>query len=131
MQNTTAKKIDTRKLALQILNDEFSNGYITAMFWTSEDEIGDLGIYDMSLESLQRVISDCESFQRENDNLLLEAGDDSQNGHDLWLTRSKQGCGYWDRGYDDIVGARLTEASQAMGEIDLIQGDDKQLHLEG
>lgn len=42
---------------------------------------------------------------------------ESYAGHDLWLTRSGHGCGYWDRGLGEL-GDRLTEAAKAMGSAD-------------
>lgn len=36
--------------------------------------------------------------------------------HDLWLTRNHHGCGFWDRGYEETVGDRLTDIAHDMGE---------------
>ena len=39
-------------------------------------------------------------------------------GHDLWLTRQRHGCGFWDRDEleADGLGDQLTEVCHAMGE---------------
>lgn len=42
---------------------------------------------------------------------------ESYAGHDLWLTRSGHGAGYWDRGLGEL-GDRLTEAAKSYGSPD-------------
>lgn len=106
--------------------NEFTRAYVVAALWTSEpeDEVtsGDFEPKGESLVDsvpsywLAQAIADCDKFQAENEALLEQAGTDSQNGHDFWLTRNRHGAGFWDRGYPDEVGDALTEAAHAFGE---------------
>lgn len=57
---------------------------------------------------------DIADFRESNEALLEQAGDDSQNGHDFWLTRERHGAGFWDRGYGK-VGDKLSEAAHVYG----------------
>jgi hypothetical protein len=106
--------------------NEFTRHYVVAALWTSEPEEevtpGDFEQYGLALvenvseDWLEQAKADCERFQQENETLLEQAGDDSQNGHDFWLTRNHHGAGFWDRGYPDEIGDALTDAAHAFGE---------------
>ena len=106
--------------------DSFTQAYCIAALWTSEpDELGQPGDFEPRGREiverlpnywLEQAKADCERFQAENETLLEQAGDDSQNGHDFWLTRNRHGAGFWDRGYPDEIGDALKEASQKFGE---------------
>ena len=106
--------------------NEFTRAYVVAALWTSEPEdeceSGDFEqkglalVENVSLEWLAQAVIDCALFASENASLLKQAGTDSQNGHDFWLTRNGHGAGFWDRGYADEVGDALTEAAHAFGE---------------
>ncbi len=52
-----------------------------------------------------------------------------QIGHDFWLTRCRQGVGFWDRGLGDL-GDELTELARSFGELHLYVGDDGKVHSE-
>ena len=133
------------------LNDltEFEKGYIIAALWTMDDDAPS-GEYSTSgrleelfpliaQDALKQIIVDCNKFtnDREIQILLAQAGNDSQNGHDFFLTRNGHGCGFWDRGYDKeaegstlSVGDLLTEKCHAFGEADLYEGDDGKLYYQ-
>lgn len=104
--------------------NEFTLGYVLAALWTSDPSPGQGDYTAKGLSLIPRVcnwwmaqaIVDCAKFQQENETLLEQAGDDSQNGHDFWLTRNRHGAGFWDRGYPDEIGDALKEASQKFGE---------------
>jgi hypothetical protein len=104
---------------------EFQLAYVVAMLWSTNDESDEQGgdpldanydYGDLSPEALETVIKDCETFQTLAKPWLTFAGDDSQNGHDLWLTRNGHGCGFWDRGYSKPVSDKLSEIAESMGE---------------
>ena len=107
--------------------DTFTRAYLEAALWSSDpnprsgewSERDEWSIDKISAESIAAAVSECEAFQTANADDLSEAGDDSQNGHDFWLTRNHHGAGFWDRGYGD-VGQRLTDAAQKCGERCLI-----------
>jgi hypothetical protein len=117
--------------------NEFTRAYVVAALWTSEPEdlvtSGDFEPKGQALVGsvpdywMKQAIADCDKFQAENETLLEQAGTDSRNGHDFWLTRNGHGAGFWDRGYPDEVGDALTEAAHAFGEAYL---DWEELELE-
>jgi hypothetical protein len=132
------------------IQDDFLRGYIEAAIWTGTDESDDtggrplderFGFSDVALESLEKALAECRSFQEENAADLgvfrefyprSPDGDsfDSFAGHNFWLTRCGHGTGFWDRGLPKDVGERLSEASQKAGERYIYIGDDGQLYIE-
>ena len=112
----------------------FLDAYIECALWSSTDDDGEpldsqYGPEDIAPESLQQMRDDCEAFQRDNAYLLLNAGIPPQNGHDFWLTRNGHGAGFWDRGYPEVLGRKLTDAAHAYGESNLYVGDDGRLYI--
>lgn len=87
--------------------DDFTRGYIEAMFFTnaSSPDDGDLStatVADLAAETWNRIEKDCAAFQEANASLLAQAyGRDDyspeQAGRDYWFTRNGHGVGYWDR----------------------------------
>lgn len=106
--------------------DAFTQGYIEALFFTSEcPQVGteefrtaehqsymeagradgvlpcDVGFGDLSPEALQSIIADCQAFQEANSALLDLAYardyDAAQAGRDYWFTRNGHGVGFWER----------------------------------
>jgi hypothetical protein len=111
--------------------DNFTLAYLECAIWSSTDDSGnplddDYGIEDIDPNCLSQMVEDCRAFQSDNSALLSDL-DDSQCGHDFWLTRNRHGAGFWDRGLGD-VGQKLTEASHAYGSCDLIVGDDSLIY---
>ncbi len=112
--------------------DAFTRGYLEAALWTSDPDPGsgqwyehdDWTIDNIDPKSLARAIEVCKDFQDANREDLDEVSDtyhvdDSQHGHDFWLTRNGHGVGFWDRGYGD-VGRRLSDASKVYGSADVM-----------
>jgi hypothetical protein len=118
--------------------DSFVRQYLETALWSSTDESRDEGgdplddnytIADIAPESVERAVKDCEAFRR--DNAADLAGiDDESAGHDFWLTRNRHGAGFWDRGYPDGLGKRLTDSAHAFGEVHPMLGDDGRIHFE-
>jgi len=115
----------------------FTRAYVEAAMWTLQGEDGEsldyLGLHDIAEETITAAEADCAAFlntPRRFDQPsvleLLEATgrDDAQHGHDFWLTRNHHGCGFWDRGYPEKIGERLTEIAQGFGDVDWYLGDD-------
>ena len=130
--------------------DIFTQAYIEAMFWTAVDwndqdafeNPNEFPEWDFSMlapATLATIVADCADFQRENAADLEDATtggygqrgrdyDAASAGHDFWLTRNRNGVGFWDRDLGDL-GDRLTAAAHAWGECDLYRGDDGRLYL--
>ncbi len=117
--------------------DRFTQAYIECALWCSHDWVEEnednpetfegngYTVDDISEECMTAIIEDCTAFQRDNEEMLSQAGDDSQNGHDFWLTRHGHGAGFWDRGYPSPVGRTLSDASKVYGEVNLYSKDGK------
>lgn len=111
--------------------DVFTKAYIYAALWSSTDADSKpldshRSVGDFAPECLKRIVEDCRRFKRDH------AADIGPNliraGHDFWFTRNRHGYGYWDGGWPDDVGERLTEAAHVWGSVDLYVGDDDKIH---
>jgi hypothetical protein len=119
--------------------DTFTQAYIEAALWSSSDDAGEpldenYGIEDLAAETLTQMVSDCQTFQEENEGKLAAAYlfedvpySPAQAGCDLWLTRNRHGAGFWDRGLGE-VGDALTDAAHPLGAVYLYPGDDGRLY---
>lgn len=126
------------------ISDEFLDGYLTCMLWSSNDNSDDsggepldsnYGIDDIADEGLGKAIKDCNAFVEKAGKLMRAVNkehgkDDSQHGHDFWLTRNGHGAGFWDRGYGK-AGDALTDFAKTFGECHAVIGDDGKIYLEG
>lgn len=121
------------------MQDEFTQGYVQAMFWTAPEDMGrpgrDVSAADLSQEARQDIACDCNVFQRQAAALLYhaEAGETSydreQAGIDFWLTRNGHGAGFWCRDLPNMpyvgdIGERLSNCARWFGECDIYEGDD-------
>jgi hypothetical protein len=114
--------------------DTFTQQYIATALWSSTDNADDSGgepldanydTMDLTHETLDQMIKDCKNFQADNAELLAQAGDEGQNGHDFWLTRNRHGAGFWDRGYDKTIADALTRQAHVYGSVDLMVSGGK------
>ena len=117
--------------------DTFTKAYIVCALWSSSDNSDEQGgdpldknydASDLAPQTLASMAADCKAFQETNEEDLADL-DDTQSGHDFWLTRNGHGAGFWDRGYPKDQATRLTDASKAYGEVYLYVGDDGQLYV--
>lgn len=83
------------------------------------------GLEDLAPETLATMDRECAAFEAAN---AEDIEDDSQAGHDFWLTRNGHGTGFWDRDGDPATMERLTTASEKAGEVYLEVGDDGKIH---
>lgn len=129
--------------------DDFTQGYIEAMFFTStgsgnDDDMEDATVAEMALETWQKIIDDCTKWQRQNTTILALAAQQPgygmmKAGRDYWYTRNGHGVGFWDREELEaaIIGINnetnlaevLTERCEYRG-LTLYRGDDGLLYLE-
>jgi hypothetical protein len=123
--------------------DEFVSAYIECGLWATTDEDGEpldrhYGPNDLSSVTKTSMEAEARCFFEANRE-LIEAGFDglgaqgpfskfARAGHDLWLTRSRSGAGYWDGDWPEPAAALLTEASHRLGELCLYVGDDGRVH---
>lgn len=112
--------------------EAFVDGYIACALWSTNDESDESGgnpiddnysEADIAPSAREALRADCDAFYAANAADISRVADDSQAGHDFWLTRNGHGAGFWDRGLG-ALGERLTKASKAFGEVNLYVGDD-------
>ena len=115
----------------------FFSSYIECALWSSTDNADDsggepldanYGEDDIAPEALKALRDEARDFYDANVATwdAIEY-DDSQAGHDFWLTRNGHGAGFWDRGIGE-VGEVLTKASKVYGSCDIYVGDDGKLY---
>ncbi len=93
--------------------DEFSQGYVEALFFTEtgtsdDDELEDATVADLSDDTRAAIVRECAMFQalcggvmRELEHYKDHSGyNRTSMGHDFWFTRNGHGTGFWDRDYD-------------------------------
>ena len=99
--------------------DDMVKGYLVSALWSSTDMNGDplddkYSYHDFKEKSIELAQKDCASFE-ELAGELLNGHDDSDIGHNFWLTRNGHGAGFWDGGYEH--GDELTKISDKFGEL--------------
>lgn len=123
--------------------DSFTQGYITAAFFTStgtaddrEEDLESASFAELAPEALARMVRDCERFQRENAAALSLAEElDSdcnaeEAGIDFWMTRNGHGVGFWDKSeWPSPAGEQLDQAAKVYGNCDLYRGDDGRIYV--
>jgi hypothetical protein len=117
--------------------DDFTQGYIEAMFFTEtgtgdDEELEHATVAEFAPGELVRIAADCTEFQYDNAPELEQAYsvplyDAEAAGRDYWYSRNGHGVGYWDRDLGD-VGDALHAACQNDGRY-LYRGDDELLYL--
>lgn len=110
----------------------FRDAYLACALWSSIDDSGkplDNGALEFAPGVALALVNEGLKFYEAH---WEDVSDDpAQAGHDLWLTRNRHGAGFWDGDWTEAVGKRLTDASHAMGGIDLYIGDDGMIHALG
>lgn len=114
---------------------EFTQAYITALYWTDTgDNEQPNSEIEMSETARADAARDCAEFNKLARAYLDEiyatkmGYGEAQAGHDFWLTRNGHGCGFWDRGLDDL-GDVLSNLAKKSGECHAYEGDDGLLYL--
>ena len=118
---------------------EFTDQYFATLLWAEGDEEADpkggeffdqnYGVEDIDAATVESHKAECVHFVH----LAWEDIEDlkaSTAGHDFWLTRQGHGAGFWDGGYEEEVGERLTELSKRFGSGDCVIGDDGTIYCE-
>jgi hypothetical protein len=114
---------------------EFVDAYLEAALWASATESGEpldknYTVRDFTQEAIDQAVKDSNDFIRANlKDLEAASSDQSQHGHDFWLTRNHHGAGFWDRGYG-AFGDRLTAAAHAYGEVNAYADEDGKIRFE-
>lgn len=85
---------------------------------------------DFAEESVKTLREELLAFVEDEANAEdLDTLDIAQIAHDFILTRNGHGTGFWDRGYPNGIGERLTKAVKPFGTANVYQGDDGKLYI--
>ncbi len=119
---------------------------ISSMYGLSDedDDIDDKNQHDDIRNMIPKAemtidnVSDNAKIKAYNDikKFLNYAGDaingieESQLGHDIWLTRNHHGAGFFDRGYPKNIAKKLDDAATKLGDEYLFIGEDGMIHFE-
>lgn len=126
--------------------DDFVDGYLEAMLWSSLDDNDEpldtnYGLNTIATESKKSAVADAKKFLLTSilyesepmvvaDLIAAKARTFSlgnwtifeQAGHDFWFTRNHHGVGFWDGDWDndssDTAGDILSNVSHQFGEVD-------------
>src|SRR5688572_3851995 len=97
--------------------ETFLRQYLETALWSSLDESTESGGYplddnytidDIDEKSIEQAKLDIEKFKQLAGSLIDDL-DDSDLGHDFWLTRNGHGAGFWDGDYSKEIGEKLTK----------------------
>ena len=115
------------------VSNEMLNAYIECALWSSIDDNGEpLDGLDASLSSAsaQAFERDCSGFMDliEGEGIDVSELDDTQIGHDFWLSRNGHGAGFWDRGLGDL-GDTLHKWAKSFGSCDLYVSDNNEIEV--
>lgn len=107
-------------------------GYLDCALWSStgddDQPLDVLGVEAIAPETRAKMLADVTDFVQANEASLIASGlQDTQIGHDFWLTRNGHGAGFWDRGLG-ALGDQLTAACKTYSSIDLYVGDDGKIY---
>jgi len=115
--------------------EKFVRHYLETALWSSMDEEGrpldrKYSVEDFSIRAIREATQECKYFVEQAGDLLDATGaSDSQNAHDFLLTRNRHGAGFWDRGYDEELGKKLTEIAHGFGEAWIYVSDNGKLYF--
>lgn len=107
--------------------DKFLKQYLITALWSNELD-GKYEIENFDEDSLSNAKKDCDNF-KEKAGDILDRYNIETCGHDFWLTRNGHGAGFWDGDYGKEDGEILTNLSKEFGEVNLVEGDNKQLFI--
>jgi len=103
--------------------EEITKHYLIAAIW-AEGGLDDYVTSDVDTASYHKAYDDCKAFV-EKAHRWLGGISDEQIGHDILLTRNGHGAGFWNRGYSEEVGEKLSNIAKEMGEVYTFERDGK------
>ncbi len=113
--------------ATNLPSDPFIHAYLECAEWcgiiSNGEEKDDDAFCSRAVDprwtdhAIRQATQNCKDFQSIAGTLLDDI-DDSQAGHDFWLTRNGHGAGFWDRGLGK-TGDKLTKLCKLYGETNV------------
>ena len=121
--------------------DEFTRGFIEALFFSETGESEDEALQEVTFEELApaalgKIQADCAAFVKNNQSDLAAARKQKPDdctalraGADFYYTRNRHGAGFWDGGWPEPYDESLTQAAHAYPELNLYRGDDQLIYV--
>jgi hypothetical protein len=105
--------------------------YLETALWSSIDDDGtplddEFFIGDISIEAVEMARTDVGNFVDMIGDIDEE---ETQIGHDFWLTRNGHGAGFWDGDYPEATEKILMDAVKNFHEIWVYVGDDNKIYF--
>ena len=114
--------------------DIITDSYLESAIWTRENQDEDMEnktIYDFSDIARSRAKEEIKWFI-DNAGDVFDDVSYTSIGHDLWLSRTGQGAGFFDRkAYDEDDIELLMDLSEILGDINIEVGNDEKIHFFG
>jgi len=109
--------------------DSVVHSYLHAALWTSELD-SEYDTHEIDDDSISKAVADCRRFV-ELAGDLLNGLEESEIGHDFWLSRNGHGAGFFDKGLGEI-GDRLQEIARSFREINVFPPEEpgEKIHIE-
>ena len=107
--------------------EPLTQGYVEALFFTSEDELGTAAFSDLAPRTLARIIRDCTAFRAAAGPLI--DGEEERAGRDFWFTRNGHGVGFWEAGRWPEPAADTLDRLARVGGVDAYLGDDGKVYM--
>ena len=110
------------------------DSYLECALWTNEEELKeqdsdtDLNINNFEEDSLIKTYLDIKKFLKIV-GFAVDNIDETDIGHDLWLTRNGHGAGFFDRGYEEEREDVLVKAARSLGSVNILINDEGKLFI--
>jgi hypothetical protein len=113
------------------LPESMLDSYLVTALWSTSpynpDEVGyenlddKFSIEDISKEYKEKAKKECDEFLAKAKEIVKKIDpeyvlDESDVGHDFWLTREGHGAGFWDGDYPEEIGEALTKLAKTYKE---------------
>lgn len=119
-----------------IKSNSVIGGYLEAMLWASNDDEDEpldsnYDISDISKDAIKATEKDIAKFEKMAKKELEDLdAEDSQIGHDIFLSRNGHGAGFFDRDYaDQEILDKLQDYAEKLGSVDAYVSDDKEIEV--
>lgn len=117
--------------------EEMVDAYLIAALWAETDADGNplektFDVSDFSSKARGQAEAECAEFLLKAGDAIQDLNNDSQVGHDFWLTRNGHGVGFWDREniYGPDMAQFLTAVAKDFPEIGVYGGTDGKLYFQ-
>lgn len=102
--------------------------YLETADWADGQDLQAVEGFVYSTIAKELAYRDCLQFLEKAGSLLTDEWDDSQIGHDFWLTRNHHGTGFWDRNLPN--GEELTVIANSFKSMSLYVDCNKEIQFE-